>query len=84
MIAGSQWARLVPSNLFAVKADVQLVQKVRQITNCCILGSMFIMALGVASAGELGQMLMAEYRGNNDASVPPSVGAVTTADAVAT
>jgi len=72
MIVGSQWARLVPSNLYAVKADVQLVQQVRKYTICCTIASVLVMALGVASAGELGQKLMALLVGNDDEKVPPS------------
>lgn len=76
LIAGSQWARMVPSNLYTVKADVQFVKNVQTTTQWCLVVSILVMALGVTSAGELGQVLMAMAKGNDDGNEPPSAPSV--------
>ena len=55
-IAGSQWARLAPSNLYVVKADVEFNEQMDCTMRYCIAASLGIMVLGIGSENALGKL----------------------------
>ena len=64
ILTESQWARLAQPTFYVAKADAQVVQRIRRRTTQCLVGSIIGLALGVTSAGELGQKLWEFTQGN--------------------
>ena len=64
VITGFRWASAVRSNCFEAKADAQVFQTIKKTEILCILVSLFVLVLGVTSAGELGQELSKLIQGN--------------------
>ena len=63
-VTGSQWARLAKPTFYEAKEDREVVERIGGRTTCCLLVSIFGLALGVTSAGEVGQMLWEFAQGN--------------------